>query len=77
MAEEVHVHQTPPAGGGDGSGGAGWMVAVLVIIVLAGVLFFAFGRGGDRTGVPDTIEADIDINLPDRPDPTPNPGGSP
>jgi hypothetical protein len=75
MAEEVHVHQTPPAGG-DGSGGAGWMVAVLVIIVLAGVLFFAFGRG-DRTVVPDTIEADIDVNLPDRPDPTPNPGGSP
>jgi hypothetical protein len=76
MAEEVHVHQTPPAGG-DGSGGAGWMVAVLVIIVLAGVLFFAFGRGDNTGGVPDRIEADIDVNLPDAPDPRPDPGGNP
>jgi hypothetical protein len=63
MAEEVHVHQTPPAGG-DG-GGPGWIVALLVVIVLAGVLWFAFGRTQDRTVVPDEIEADIDVNLPD------------
>lgn len=69
MPDEVHVHQTPPAGG-NGSGGPGWFVAVLVVIVLAGVLWFAFGRSNTTT-VPDTIEADIDINLPDRPDGTP------
>lgn len=66
MAEEVHVHQTPPAGG-DG-GGAGWVVALLVVIVLLAVVWFAFLRGGTGTndgGIPDQIE--IDVNTPEAP----------
>jgi len=61
MADEVHVHQTPPAGNG-GGGGAGWVVALLVVIVLAAVLWFVFARGGADSGVPDEI--DVDVNVP-------------
>ena len=60
MADEVHVHQTPPADNG-GRGGAGWVVALLVVIVLAVVLWFVFARGGNNV---DEIDADIDVNIP-------------
>ena len=59
MADEVHVHQTPPASGG-GGGGSGWIIAVLLVVVLAVVLWFVMGRGGET----DDIDADIDINVP-------------
>jgi hypothetical protein len=63
MAEDVHVHQTPPAGDG---GGAGWVAALLIVIVLLAVVWFAFLRGGTgTTNVPDQIQ--IDVNTPEAP----------
>ncbi|CAN5610819.1 hypothetical protein BH23GEM9_BH23GEM9_23560 [soil metagenome] len=55
------MHQTPPAGG-DG-GGPGWVIALVAILLLAGVLWFAFLRGGGDTspGVPDEIQLDVDV----------------
>jgi hypothetical protein len=67
MADEVHVHQTPPAGNG-GGGGAGWLVAGLVIVVLVVVLWFVFGRaGGNEQVIPDQIEVDVNVDDARRP----------
>lgn len=76
MADDVHVHQQPPAAGGDG--GAGWIIALVVVVLLVVVIWFGFMRG-DRSGVPEQV--DIDINVPEAPAPstppsTPPDGGS-
>ncbi|HUF49511.1 MAG TPA: hypothetical protein VMN60_01675 [Longimicrobiales bacterium] len=60
MGDEVHVHEAP-APTGRGGGGTNWVVGLLIVVVLAIVLWFAFGRRG---GEVNRIEADIDINLP-------------
>jgi GTPase involved in cell partitioning and DNA repair len=61
MAEDVHVHQGPPAGGN--GGGPGWFVAIVVVVLLAGVVWFAFMRGDTGPRGPDQIE--VDINVPE------------
>jgi hypothetical protein len=62
MADEVHVHETRPAGDG---GGPGWIVALVAVVLLVAVVWFFFLRGGTTTdaGVPDQIE--VDVNLPE------------
>lgn len=64
MADDVHIHQQPAGGSDGGGGGAGWFVAGLVVVMLVVVLWFAFGRGGSDTTIPDEI--DVEINLPDQ-----------
>jgi hypothetical protein len=63
MADEVHVHQTPPPRSNGGGGSAGWIVAILAIIVIALVAWLFFVRGADSgSGVPD--EVDVEVNVP-------------
>lgn len=75
MADDVHVHQQPPAPAGDGGGAAGWIIALVVVVLLVVVIWFGFMRG-DRPGVPEQV--DIDIELPEAPpQPTPPPATQP
>ncbi len=64
MADEVHVHQTPPSRSGDG--GTGWVLGLLVVIVLAVVLWLFFVRGGPSDAGP--AEVDVDVNVPTQPE---------
>lgn len=67
MADNVHVYQQPPAQPSGSGGGRGWLVAVVGIVLVLGVLWFAFMRGGGSV-VPEQI--DIDVNLPEAPAPS-------
>lgn len=51
-----------------GGGGAGLALGIgAILVVLAIVAYFLFARGDQTPAIPEKVDADIDINLPDAP----------